>query len=194
VLEKLRAFMELTHRFREVKRDLPLPEPDGMENDAEHTYQLTIVSWFVINELQLSLDVGRVLKYCIVHDLVEAYAGDVTCHIHDPNKKRREHEAAQRIEREFPGFRDLHIWIEQYEHRSPTDAEANFVYALDKLIPMVNILIAGGTYWKQKGISLPALLNVKTSKIHVCPDIIPLYTELIAYLASREKEFFVDAA
>ena len=53
--------------------------------------------------------------------------------------------------------------IEQYEARE--DKESRFVYALDKIQPMLNIYTDGGRTWKEKGVTIDMLVEYKKEKV-----------------------------
>jgi len=69
-------FIALIHKFQHVERRVFAKGKDIRENDVEHSYQLTVVSWFIASCNNLSLDKDLLIKYGLVHDLVEVYAGD----------------------------------------------------------------------------------------------------------------------
>ena len=61
--------------------------------------------------------------------------------------------------KEFKEFDDLHILIEQYEKKQ--DAESRFVYALDKIQPVLNIYTDNGRTWREKNITLQMIIDNK---------------------------------
>ena len=92
------------------------------------------------------LDALKCLKLALLHDLVEIFAGDT--YIFDTewvkNKKEREHASLLKIE-EIVGkdqFREFKSIIDEYE--SHQTREAQFVYQLDKLHPMIQIYMTNG--------------------------------------------------
>ncbi len=63
--------------FAEIERAIPWPYSEGRaENDAEHSYSLTLVG-MALGE-KLGLDPGKITYYATVHDLPELYAGDTS--------------------------------------------------------------------------------------------------------------------
>lgn len=54
------------------------PELDRFENDAEHSFLLATLGCAIAQQMSPHLDLGKVSQYALVHDLVEAYAGDTT--------------------------------------------------------------------------------------------------------------------
>lgn len=148
--QDLLHFVRFIDEFRRIERKEYFVDTDRMECDGEHSFQLAMVAWYVMNAEQLSLDMTKVLKYCLAHDLVETYAGDTP--VLDERgletKHEREAESFLRIRAEFGNkFPDLTDMIDGYEGRA--DAEAKFVHALDKVVPVLNAVIGSGRTWKE---------------------------------------------
>jgi putative hydrolase of HD superfamily len=74
-LDPILQFEELLHKFALVERVAHIKGRTTRENDVEHSYIITMLAWFVIDTFKLSLDTNKVLRYALVHDLVEVYAG-----------------------------------------------------------------------------------------------------------------------
>jgi hypothetical protein len=70
--------------------------------------------------------------------------------------------------------------IEAYE--SKATAEAKFVYALDKIMPIMQIYIHDGHSWKEQDVTIEMLHNNKIVKVGLSPEILPYYTQLEALL------------
>ena len=115
------------------------PELDRFENDAEHGFLLATLGCAMAQQMDPSLDLGKVSQYALVHDLVEAYAGDTTIWAsaeEHASKVDREEEALNLIKERFGDrFPWIHETIEKYERFE--DRESCFVYALDKIIPYI---------------------------------------------------------
>ena len=191
-LEKILEFSRLLNKFRLEKRVVRVNGEDRQENDVEHSYQLAMLTWFLIDSGKLKLDRDLAVSYALVHDLVEVYAGDTYIYTkdlkHKESKDEREADAAKRIASEFPEFGELHKLIENYEHRE--DPESRFVYALDKIQPIINIYLDGGHNWRERSVTLPMLVENKKDKVKLSPEVEKIYNELFAMLKDREKELF----
>ena len=188
-LDHLLAFVDLTHRFQQTKRVIHATGEDRMENDAEHSYQLALVAWYLAEKHALPLNKEKLLQYALVHDLVEAYAGDTYFYrdaAADQKKKEAEHMAAERIAREFPDFPKLHETLAAYEKQG--DDEAKFLYSLDKLLPVINIYKDGGRSWKAHGVTLEMTAIEKSKKI-TDPLIAHYLTDLLDTLAKHQDMF-----
>lgn len=192
-IHSLINFISLTNKFRAVRRIISIKNEGRKENDAEHSYQLAMVSWYILSGGNYSLNKDLVLKYALAHDFVEVYAGDVWFYrsiSEDSDKKKREKESAARLKKELPEFDDFHKCIEDYENQ--LDTESRFVYALDKILPIVNIYLDGGDNWKEHRVTIDALIENKTPKIAISPEIKPYYNELVTILKNNKDMFHVE--
>jgi putative hydrolase of HD superfamily len=170
-LRKLFDFVEMTNSFKKIERDIPLFGSTKLENDVEHSYQLAMVCWYIASVENIDLHIGKILKYALIHDLPEVYAGDTPLytsndkHLH--NKADREKEAMSRLQKEFVNFPELHTWIQRYEEK--VDEESNFVYAVDKLLPIISIYLDKGHAWRTHNIDLSLIIEKNKDRISASP-------------------------
>lgn len=189
-LENLMGFVKFTHLVQQVERVVLVNGQERWENDAEHSFQLTFIAWYIAENEKLNLDLSKVLYLALAHDVLEAYAGDTYIYASPEilaTKKKREQEAVKLIKQNFPHFPSLSEIITEYEIRQTP--ESKFVYVLDKLLPIINIYLDGGRTWQQKGITLEKMLKVKTEQIALFPDLVPYYEELVAILREKGELF-----
>lgn len=140
------------------------------ESDTDHTVTLALVAIFLANKYyqgaENRLNIGHVNNLCLIHDLVEAYAGDTDSFMADFNegstakqdKKIREHEAFLRLESEFKNeFPWLIEHIHEYENL--TSREARFVKTVDKITPKITHILNGGQYIKNNDVDIDKWLE-----------------------------------
>lgn len=184
-------FIKLISEFQAVERALWLKGREHRENDVEHSYQLALVAWYAISVYKLPLDVDKVIRYSLLHDLVEVYAGDTDAFDADPKqhetKAEREHQALIKLKAEFSEFTEMLEIIEHYEERH--DEESKFVYALDKIIAPINIYLDGGRTWKKRGLGFDDLLNNKIPKVAAHPEVAK-YFEQLTQILEKERHIF----
>jgi len=126
------------------------------ENDAEHSWHLALMAIFLSEHAnQPDLDMLKVVKMVIIHDLVEIYAGDTFCYNYEAAKDKNEREtaAAQKIFGLLPKDQRLEfrsLWDEFEEVQS---AEARFAAALDRLQPLLLNFHTEGAAWKKHGVT-----------------------------------------
>lgn len=120
------------------------PDQATRESDTDHTVMLGWTAPALAARCYPHLDTGLIAAYALVHDAVEAYAGDTQTLRISPDQRQakaaREAAAAARIHGEFgdrlPWFPEM---IARYEAR--TDPEARFVWVLDKVLPKITHLL-----------------------------------------------------
>jgi putative hydrolases of HD superfamily len=188
--EQLVDFIRFTHEFQEVIRVARPPYRDRFENDAEHSYQLAMVAWFLIDQEKMKLDKERCFMYALAHNLVEIYAGDTYFldNAKGTSKHTREKDALKKIQKRFPRFKVLADTISAYEKKA--DKESKFIYALDKIIPPIQIYMEEGKLWKEMKVAADELFRNKDGKIAVSPDIDAYWQELRLLLAANKRKLF----
>ena len=184
--------MRLIHAFQMVERVAHAPDLVRHENDTEHSYFLAMMAWYLIDSLHLPLDRAKTLEYALIHDLVEAYAGDTYAFDADAqaSKHVREKEAAERIAREFPEVPHLHATIAQYERQE--DEESVFVKALDKLLPVLTNYLQDGRTWKAMGVTFEQFLANKRPRCAPDERISDLLEQMIVYFETDRARYFSE--
>ena len=183
-------FMKFLHEFRAIERKARVPNSKRNENDAEHSYQLAMVAWFLIDQNNLNLNKELCFMYALSHDLVETYAGDTP--IFDKTatltKEKREKEAFILMEKRFSNFNSLLKFIHKYEKKE--DEESKFIYALDKLIDPVQIFMEDGKLWHDHNLSFEEIVGYKSEKILLSSDVNKYWQELLAEITLNKEKFF----
>lgn len=142
-VEETIKLAKLLMRFARVNRATYLDINRTPESDTDHTVMLSVIACAVAAQLCPELDLGKVAHYALVHDLVEAYTGDVSTFRYEKvdfsAKEAAEAEAIKKIKKDFgKTFPWIHETIEAFE--SLKDPEARFVKTLDKSMPTLTIL------------------------------------------------------
>lgn len=193
-LDGVLKFTEMLNAFRRVERVMYVNGTDRMENDSEHSYHLAMLAWYIIDSEKFDLDKDLIIRYALVHDLVEVYAGDTYAFTDDKehleNKEQREHDALMRLQKEFPSFADMFSLVESYERRE--DRESRFVYALDKIQPIIHAYLDNGRMWNEKHLTLEIIFNHKKNKVALSPEVQLYFDELMVLLKEKEKELFKE--
>jgi len=181
---RLIELQKLLLAFSHVERKLKRKHHDNFvhENDTEHSYNLAMTAWFLAKYFP-ELNDALLVKIALVHDLVEIHAGDTYAYADQTlldTKPAREKEALEKLKHDWEDFPEMISHIEDYELRS--SPEAKFIYALDKLMPIMIIYINDGLTWKEEGITVKMLHDVKEAKVALSPEIQPYYDQLRAIL------------
>lgn len=109
------------------------------ESVAEHTWRMALMAVLMEPYLDQEVDMARLLKMIILHDLVEAEAGDVSAldMLRDPSlsalKQQREQKAIERLRDSLgaPLGQDVYDLWHEFEHK--LTYESKVANAFDKL-------------------------------------------------------------
>lgn len=151
-LERQMAFMIEIAKMKQVLRQTFVIGTNRHENDAEHSWHLAIMAILLAEYAEgAGVDILRVVKMVLVHDLVEIDAGDTYCYDDEgaKDKLERETRAADRIFALLPDDQagELRaLWDEFEEMATP---EARFSNALDRLQPLLLNYHSGGRSWQK---------------------------------------------
>lgn len=190
-LTQMEQFVRLLHDVQRVQRVSRRPNEREWTNVAEHTFEVAMLSWYIASVEKLDLDIPLILRYALVHDIVEAYAGDTLFTDTEAQKSKleREAKALMRIEQELPECTDITTLIHEYEERATP--EARFVYAVDKLIDPLNASMEeSNSIWKEFNMSLETMLSYKEERIRQSEYVVPYWKALVQKLRDRKSFFF----
>jgi putative hydrolase of HD superfamily len=141
-------------KLKHVFRQTLLMDKSRYENDAEHSWHLAMMAMLLHGYSPEDVDVLRVIKMVLIHDLVEIDAGDTFCYDDEGRRDQaeREQRAADRIFPLLPADQatELREFWEEFERRE--SADARFACALDRLQPLLHNIFTKGAAWQQHGI------------------------------------------
>lgn len=121
------------------------------ENDAEHSFHLALFAMTLAEHANVPVDVLKVMKMVLIHDIVEIDAGDTYCYDTEGYKTKREREekAADRLFGLLPDDQRSEYRALWEEFESMQTAESRFAAALDRMQPMLLNYKKGGISWKE---------------------------------------------
>ncbi|OUW16340.1 MAG: phosphohydrolase [Opitutales bacterium TMED158] len=157
--ERLRQqlqFIAEADKLKNIFRRSYISDGSRRENDAEHSWHLCLMALLLSEHAnEANVDILKVLKMVIIHDIVEIDAGDT--YIYDEAAKAlqaaRERQAAQRLFGMLPDTQEAEfhrLWNEFESEKSP---EARFAKAIDRLHPMMLNYLAKGKTWNENGVN-----------------------------------------
>ena len=154
-LDKQIAFLNEADKLKTVLRGTTLCDASRAENSAEHSWHLTLYALVLADQAGPEVDINRVIKMLILHDLVEIDAGDnpIFGDYDAAEMEAQEQIAADRIFGLLPDdLRDdlRSIWEEFEAAESPT---ARFAKSLDRFQPPMQNLASGGGSWTDYNVS-----------------------------------------
>ena len=167
------AFLNEADRLKSVLRATTLVDGSRPENSGEHSWHLALYAMVLEGQAAPGVNIDRVIRMLLLHDLVEIDVGDVP--IHSANGTAHasaetvaaEQRAADRIFGLLPpdqarAFRAL--WDEFEAAETP---DAIFAKSLDRVQPVMANLMSGGGTWKTYNVTaeqLEARVGVKVAR------------------------------
>ncbi len=148
-IERQLSFIIEIDKLKTVLRQTLLCDQSRRENSAEHSWHLTVMAMLLSEYAAGPIDVTRVMKMVLIHDIVEVDAGDTFAYDTQAlvDKDVRERAAADRLFGLLPEDqgRELRELWDEFEEREST--ESKFANALDRLQPLLhNAQTEGGTW------------------------------------------------
>lgn len=155
-LEQQIRFIAEVDKLKEIFRQTVLINSRRAENDAEHSWHICLMVIVLAEHANVpDLDVLRVLKMLLIHDIVEIDAGDTFAYdtARMADQYERESRAADRLFGLLPAdqageFRAL--WEEFEARQTP---EARFAAACDRFQPMLLNARTQGAAWNRHGVT-----------------------------------------
>lgn len=92
----------------------------GEQSVAEHVNRTAFIG-YALAQMEKDIDVSKVLKMCLFHDISETRISDLN-HIHQKYVERKEHSAIQDISNSVPFGRDVFDILSEYEKRQSREA------------------------------------------------------------------------
>jgi putative hydrolases of HD superfamily len=162
-LEAQFAFLNEADRLKSVLRATTLVDGSRRENSGEHSWHLALYALILADQADPDVDINRVLRMLLIHDLVEIDVGDVP--IHSANGQAHgstsvqdcESAAAVRIFGLLPpdlGQALLALWQEFEAAETP---DAIFAKSLDRVQPVMANLMSGGGTWIEYNVTAQQL-------------------------------------
>ena len=159
-LDRRLSFLREIDRLKSIMRASPLLDKSRKENSAEHSWHLCMYAWLLADYAAADVDVTRVVKMLMVHDIVEIDAGDTPIHGGAVSgQAQREQQAAERIFGLLPAHQASELADLWREFELAQSNEAQFAKALDRFQPLlINIFTGGGT-WTESGVTYPQVME-----------------------------------
>ncbi len=154
-IEFLIEIDKLKHVFRKTK----LFNGSRFENDAEHAWHLALMAMVLNEHANERINVAKVIKMVLIHDIVEIDAGDII--VYDQQNRtlaqEKERVAAERIFGMLPSDQKeefISLWKEFEAKETP---EAKFAAAIDRFEPILQNHLTDYYAWRTYGVSMEML-------------------------------------
>ncbi|GAB3717671.1 HD domain-containing protein [Spirosoma lituiforme] len=157
------AFIKEIDKLKYIQRKTRLFNSSRHENDAEHSWHLAMMTIVLAEHSDAPIDVLKVLKMVLIHDIVEIDAGDTFIYDTQKNHTNTHDElvAAKRIFGLLPQEQAdefIAVW-EEFEE-GLTD-EAKFARAMDRFEPLLQNTSNNGGTWAEFDVNYQKVYDKK---------------------------------
>ena len=152
--DRIIEFILYADQLKQINRKTTIAGKVRPENSAEHSWHLCLMAILLEDTSNTSVDLRKVLKMLILHDLVEIEEDDTF--LYDATRSqvfKLEKEAAERMFAMLPqpfSKEFLSLWLEFEEGETP---ESKFARSLDRLQPLLLNYMNEGNAWQKYGIT-----------------------------------------
>ena len=154
-LDQQLLFTAEIDKMTDILRQTMLISGNRRENDAEHSWHIAAMAMLLTEYAAEPVDIGRVVRMCIVHDLVEIEAGDTFAYDVQGNigKAERERIAADKVFGKLPedqGSMIRGLWEEFNAMETP---DAKYAACIDRIQPFLHNVLTDGHTWQNGRVS-----------------------------------------
>jgi putative hydrolase of HD superfamily len=158
-LDRQIAFLSEVDRLKSVLRASRLHDASRFENSAEHSWHVMLYALVLADQADPGVQIDRVLRMLLLHDLVEIDAGDNPIHgtVDHAAMAKAEAAAADRLFGLLPPDQAtaFHALWEEFEAAETPDAI--FAKSIDRVQTPVGNLANGGGSWRDFDVSFEQL-------------------------------------
>ncbi len=156
-------FIKEIDKIKYIERKTKLFNSDRRENDAEHSWHLAMMTIVLAEHSDVPIDVLKVLKMVLIHDIVEIDAGDTFMYDTEKDHTNTDEErtAANRIFGMLPKEQAdelISIW-EEFENGETH--EAKFARSMDRFEPLLQNASNNGGTWTEFGVNYDKVFEKK---------------------------------
>lgn len=182
-LKRQFAFLKEVDGMKQVLRMNLLMDGTRRENDAEHSWHFALMamllSEYAAGREDINLD--RVLKMALIHDIVEVYAGDTFAYdtAGNESKEAREREAADKLFGLLPDDQCIALRSLWEEFDAMDTPDSRYAAAIDRVQPFLCNTMTEGHTWKVGKVNRAQVYERMDMVRHGAPELWPFIEENI---------------
>lgn len=157
------SFIKEIDKLKYIQRKTKLFNSDRNENDAEHSWHLAMMTIVLAEHSDKPIDVLKVLKMVLIHDIVEIDAGDIFLYDTTKNHTNTDEEliAANRIFGLLPAEQAEEFITIWKEFEDGITDEAKFAKSMDRFEPLLQNTSNNGGTWEEYNVPYQTVYEKK---------------------------------
>ena len=186
-LEQQLEFILELDKLKNVIRQNYINHGERRENTAEHSWQVALQAVVLAEYANEEVDILRVVKMLLIHDVVEILAGDT--YIYDAQMREeqedKEREAAETLFGMLPAPQSEELKALWFEFEGRKTADSRFAKSMDRLLPMLQNVRSKGKSWTEHGVTKEMVLE---NALNIRPGSEALYTYAVDLIQRAAQE------
>lgn len=162
-IEKVLNFIVEIEKLKDVLRKTKPVGLDRYENSAEHSWHVCISALMLKDYADDEINIDRVIKMLLLHDLGEIDAGDTIVYAAEtPEKKAKETAGINRLFSLLPTEQAkeyIELW---HEFELGVTPDSVYAKAIDRVPPLLHNIHGEGHSWKAHNISKEQVFSVNS--------------------------------
>ncbi len=162
-LERQLALLIELDKLKSVLRRTRVKSAEGrLENSGEHSWHVALMAVLMEEHANAPVDICRVMKMLLIHDVVEIDAGDTFVYDTAASKEQAEKEikAAERLFGMLPTDQGQELLALWQEFEAAQSDDAKYAKALDRLVSMLLNYHNNGQSWKENSVTREQALTI----------------------------------
>jgi len=152
-IESVLSFIVEIEKLKDVHRKTRPVGLDRYENSAEHSWHVCLSALMLKDYANDQIDVDRVIKMLLIHDLGEIDAGDTIIYDSEtPEIKEKEAAGIKRIFEILPKGKADEYLVLWNEFEQGETVDAMYAKAIDRVPPLLHNIYGNGHGWKENNI------------------------------------------
>jgi putative hydrolase of HD superfamily len=158
-IERYLVFLKEADLLKKVERQTLIHNGGRRENSAEHSWHLALTVLVLQSFAPKTLDINKAIKMALLHDIVEIDAGDVFVYGDHSETKAKEAKALARLMGLLPADTECELKALWLEFEEGSSAEAKFVSAIDRFLPIYSNYLNEGHSWKNHNVPIERVVK-----------------------------------
>jgi len=157
------SFIKEIDKLKYIQRKTKLFNSDRHENDAEHSWHLAMMTIVLAEHADKPIDILKVLKMVLIHDIVEIDSGDVFLYDTTKSHTNTDEEliAAERIFGLLPTEQAEEFIAIWKEFEEGITNEAKFAKSMDRFEPLLQNTSNNGGTWAEYNVPYQTVYDKK---------------------------------
>ncbi|MFV2056195.1 MAG: HD domain-containing protein [Thiohalomonadales bacterium] len=162
-IENIFNFIIEIEKLKDVHRKTKPVGLERYENSAEHSWHVCLCALMLKDYANEKIDIDRVIKMLLIHDLGEIDAGDTIVYKSETSEiKELEAEGVKRVLGLLPPNKKEEYVALWYEFEAGETSESKYAKAIDRIPPILHNLHGNGHSWRKHNIPKEMVFSVNS--------------------------------